>query len=69
VKPNATFTNPPGTPGVWFVHENWLSSEGLDSHMKTTHLQAFLEMVPALVDGVIELQRFTMTSIPAAPRV
>ena len=54
---------------VWFIHENWRSPEGLDSHMKTTHVQAFLELVPALVDGAIELQRFTMTSIPAAPRV
>ena len=53
---------------VWFIHENWRSPEGLDSHMKTTHVQAFLELVPAFVDGAIELQRFTMTSTPAAPR-
>jgi quinol monooxygenase YgiN len=53
---------------VWFVHENWRSLGGLDTHMKTAHVQAFLEVAPALVDGAIELRRFTMTSMPAAPR-
>ena len=49
----------------WFVYENWRSSEDLDAHMKTAHIQSFLKSVPSLVEGDIDLRRFTMTSAPS----
>jgi quinol monooxygenase YgiN len=49
---------------VWFVYENWRSPEGFDAHMRTTHLQAFLKTTPDLIEGDIDLRRFSMISTP-----
>jgi len=49
----------------WFVYENWRSSEDLDAHMQTAHIQSFLKLAPSLVEGDIDLRRFTMTSAPS----
>jgi NADP-dependent 3-hydroxy acid dehydrogenase YdfG/quinol monooxygenase YgiN len=49
----------------WFVYENWRSPEDLDTHMWTAHTQAFLKLAPSLVEGDIDLRRFTMTSAPS----
>jgi quinol monooxygenase YgiN len=43
---------------VWFVYTNWRSAGGLDAHMRSTHLQAFLKIAPNLVAGDIDLRRF-----------
>jgi NAD(P)-dependent dehydrogenase (short-subunit alcohol dehydrogenase family)/quinol monooxygenase YgiN len=48
----------------WFVYENWRLPEDLDAHMQTAHIQAFLKLAPSLVEGDIDLRRFTMTSTP-----
>jgi quinol monooxygenase YgiN len=53
---------------VWFVHENWRSAAGLEGHMQTPHLQAFLNVAPDLVAGDLDIRRFAMTSTPAALR-
>src|ERR1700738_116081 len=53
---------------VWFVYENWRSAEGLESHMRAPHLQAFLKGVPDFIAGDIDLRRFSMITTPAAPR-
>ena len=50
---------------IWFVYENWRSMQDLDSHMKSVHLSAFLTAAPTLVEGDIDLRRFTMISMPA----
>jgi quinol monooxygenase YgiN len=50
---------------IWFVYENWRSMQDLDSHMKSMHLRAFLTAAPTLVEGDIDLRRFTMISTPA----
>ena len=52
---------------VWLVHENWHSAKGLEGHMRTPHLQAFLNIAPDLVAGDLDIRRFSMTSTPAAP--
>ena len=41
------------------------SMQDLDSHMKSVHLRAFLTAAPTLVEGDIDLRRFTMISTPA----
>jgi hypothetical protein len=38
---------------------------GSGSHMKSVHLRAFLTSAPTLVEGDIDLRRFTMISTPA----
>src|SRR6202023_614537 len=53
---------------VWFVYENWRSAEGLESHMRAPHLQAFLKGVPDFIAGDIDLRRFSMITPPAPPR-
>jgi quinol monooxygenase YgiN len=50
---------------IWFVYENWRSMQDLDSHMKSMHLRAFLAAAPTLLEGDIDLRRFTMISTPA----
>jgi quinol monooxygenase YgiN len=50
---------------VWFVYENWRSAEGLDAHMRSTHLQAFLKIAPNLIAGGIDLRQFLMISTRA----
>ena len=52
---------------IWLVHENWRSAMGLEGHMRTPHLQAFLNIAPDLVAGDLDIRRFSMTSTPAAP--
>jgi quinol monooxygenase YgiN len=52
---------------VWLVHENWRSAAGLEAHMRSPHLQAFLSVAPDLVAGDLDIRRFSMTSTPAAP--
>lgn len=52
-------------PLVWFVYENWRSAEGLDAHMRSPHLKAFLAVAPDLLDGDIDLRQFAMVSSPA----
>ena len=39
------------------------SAEGLDAHMRSTQLQAFLKMAPDLIAGDTDLRQFLMTSI------
>jgi quinol monooxygenase YgiN len=51
---------------IWFVYENWRSMQDLDSHMKSAvYLRAFLAAAPTLLEGDIEIRRFTMISTPA----
>ena len=50
---------------IWFVYESWRSMQDLDSHMKSAHLRPFLTAAPTLVEGDIDLRRFTMISTPA----
>ena len=52
-------------PDVWCVYENWRSAEDLAAHFTLPHMQAFVAVVPALVEGELDLRRFYMISLPA----
>ena len=52
----------PLDPDSWFVYDNWRSSADLDAHMQTAYIKTFLNLAPSLMEGDIELQRFTMIS-------
>ena len=45
--------------GVFLFYEAWTSETGLDAHFQTPHMQAYLQKVPELVEGSIELTKWT----------
>lgn len=47
------------TPDLWMIYETWRSSEDLSAHFELPHMKAFAGEVPTLVDGGLDLQRFT----------
>lgn len=56
-------------PDLWCVYENWRSEDDLSAHFALPHMQAFVADVPSLVEGELDLRRFSMTSAPAPRRV
>jgi quinol monooxygenase YgiN len=50
---------------LWMVYENWRSAEDLAIHFTQPHMQAFVALLPSLVEGDMDLRSFTMTSAPA----
>ena len=56
-------------PDLWCVYENWRSAGDLDAHFALPHMQAFVTDVPSLVEGELDLRRFSMKSAPAPWRV
>jgi quinol monooxygenase YgiN len=49
-------------PDLWLVYENWRDAEDLVSHMRMPYMEALLRDLPALVQGEVVLQPFTMVS-------
>lgn len=56
-------------PDSWCVYENWRSADDLAAHFTLPHMQAFITRVPELVEGELDLRRFTMVSAPAPWRI
>lgn len=56
-------------PDLWCVYENWRSAEALAAHFDLPHMQDFVAEVPGLVDGALDLRRFSMMSKPAPWRL
>jgi len=52
-------------PDIWCVYENWCSADDLAAHFTLPHMQAFIAAVPSLVEGELDLRRFSMISLPA----
>ena len=52
-------------PDLWCVYENWRSADDLATHFTLPHMQAFIAALPALVEGELDLRRFSMISLPA----
>ena len=50
---------------IWFVYENWRSADDLATHFTLPHMQAFIAVVPTIVEGELDLRRFSMVSLPA----
>ena len=50
---------------VGIVHKNRRSAMGLEAHMRSPHIQPFLNAMPDLVAGDIDLHRFAMISTPS----
>jgi len=52
-------------PDIWCVYENWRSADDLATRFTLPHMQAFVAVVPTLVEGELDLRRFSMVSLPA----
>jgi 4-carboxymuconolactone decarboxylase len=50
---------------LWLLYENWQSAQDLAAHFASPHMQAFLEDVPSISQGDLELRAFEKHS-PAA---
>lgn len=46
-------------PALFVFYENWKSQADLDAHFDTPHLQAVLKLVPELLDGPMDLSKWT----------
>lgn len=49
-------------PREFLFYENWTSAAHLDVHLKTPHVQAAFKAIPEILDGPIELTKWTMLS-------
>ena len=45
--------------GLFLFYETWKTEADLDAHFQMPHMQAFLAKVPELVEGSIELSKWT----------
>jgi quinol monooxygenase YgiN len=52
-------------PDICCVYENWRSAHDLAMHFARPHMQAFIAVVPTVVEGELDLRRFSMVSQPA----
>ena len=51
----------PGKNGPTFsFYEVWLSQAALDEHMKTAHVQGFINRLEELVEGEIDMERLQL---------
>jgi quinol monooxygenase YgiN len=53
-------------PDVLCVYENWRSADGLASHFTLPDMQAVIALFPTLVEGDLDLRRFSMVSLSAS---
>ena len=46
-------------PALFVFYENWASQAALDAHFESPHLQAVLKLVPELVEGPLDITKWT----------
>lgn len=46
-------------PAKFVFYENWSSAAHLDIHAQSAHIQAFRKLVPELLDGPVEITKWT----------
>ena len=49
-------------PREFVFYENWASAAHLDAHLRTPHVLAAFKVAPEILDGPIEISRWTMLS-------
>jgi quinol monooxygenase YgiN len=50
-------------PGLFFVFEEWESTDALNHHFTTPHMQVFMTKIPDLVAGAPEIKRYEVASV------
>jgi quinol monooxygenase YgiN len=53
---------------VWMLYENWRSAADLNAHFEMPYLKEFVARLAEVVEGDINLRRFTMTTEPVASK-
>lgn len=53
---------------VWMLYENWRSAADLDAHFETPYLKEFVARRAEVLEGDMDLRRFTMTTEPMASK-
>jgi quinol monooxygenase YgiN len=53
---------------VWMLYENWRSAADLDAHFEMPYLKEFVARLAEVVEGDMDLRRFTMTTEPATAK-
>lgn len=56
-------------PLVWMVYENWRSPADLDLHFTLPYMESFAASLGEVLDGEMDLRRFTMTTPFIAPKL
>jgi len=46
-------------PALFMFYENWKSQADLDAHFKTPHLKALVKIIPELLEGEMDLTKWT----------
>jgi quinol monooxygenase YgiN len=47
-------------PALFALYENWASQAALDAHFQTPYLQAMFKLVPELVEGPLDITKWTI---------
>lgn len=55
------------TPDVWILYENWKTPSDLDVHFAQPYMQAFVAVLPEVLEGDADLHRCAMVT-PIATR-
>jgi len=50
----------PADPRDFLFHETWVSADHLDAHLKSAHIKALFDALPALVEGPAEITTWKM---------
>jgi quinol monooxygenase YgiN len=47
-------------PALFVLYENWTSQAALDAHFQTPYLKTMFRLVPELVEGPLEITKWTI---------
>ncbi len=53
---------------VWMLYENWVGSADLDAHFQLPYMKEFVSKLGEVLDGEMDLRRFSMKSHVALPK-
>jgi quinol monooxygenase YgiN len=56
-------------PHVWMLNENWRSAADLDTHFEFQYMKDFVAVLDDVLDGEMDLRRFSMKTPFAAPKL
>jgi quinol monooxygenase YgiN len=55
-------------PDIWMLYENWRGPADLEAHFKLSYMKQFVSVLGEVLDGDMDLRRFSMKTPFAAPK-
>jgi quinol monooxygenase YgiN len=49
-------------PDVWILYENWKAPSDLAAHFELPYMKAFIEELPEVLEGAMDMRRCTMVT-------